>query len=195
MPRRGRARRSQRARATATEGSRSIPLGALAHLLPAGSRTSAETWCPSWPRSARCCSTRRQHGPLVLFVDDLQLLDSTSATLVGQLVDADLLFLVGTVRTARRSRPASRRCGIAARVRRVDLADLDRAAVDTLLHLVLGGPVEAATSTEIWSASQGNVAVRQGACAGRHRERSPRPQRGVWRLVGPFVTTPRLVSW
>ena len=38
-------------------------------------------------------------GPLVLFVDDLHLLDATSATLVGQLVDADLVFLVATVRS------------------------------------------------------------------------------------------------
>ena len=57
---------------------------------------------------------------------------------------------------------------------------------------MLGGPVEATTITEIWTASQGNVLfVRElvlGAVDGGHLV----DQRGVWRLVGPLVTTPRL---
>ena len=58
-------------------------------------------------------------GPLVLLVDDLHLLDATSATLVGQLVDADLVFLVATVRTERGDgSDASRPLWQRARVRR-----------------------------------------------------------------------------
>jgi hypothetical protein len=34
----------------------------------------------------------------VLFVDDSQLLDPTSATLIGQMLDAGLLLLLATVR-------------------------------------------------------------------------------------------------
>ena len=43
--------------------------------------------------------SQAKNGPLVLFVDDLHLLDTTSATFVCQLVDADLVFLVSTVRS------------------------------------------------------------------------------------------------
>ena len=79
-----------------------------------------------------------------------------------------------------------------ARVRRVDLEDLDRAAVDTLLHLVLGGPVEASTITAIWTASEGNVLFVRELVLGAVQTGRLVDQRGVWRLVGPLVTTPRL---
>src|SRR6478609_5031101 len=46
------------ARATATEGSRMAPLGALAICFRQGSRTSAAIWSPSWQRSDRSCSAR-----------------------------------------------------------------------------------------------------------------------------------------
>ena len=59
-------------------------------------------------RCARSCSNRRRTVRSVLFVDDLHLLDNTSATLLGQLVDADLLFLVATVRTRRVGVPGAR---------------------------------------------------------------------------------------
>ena len=180
------------ARATATEGSRSVPLGALAHLLPA---SLADERCDLVTVVSEVRPVLRDqaaNGPLVLFVDDLHLLDPTSATLVGQLVDADLVFLVATVRRAMGVEAGLEALWHRARVRRIDLQDLDRAGVDTLLHLVLRGPVEASTITAIWTASQGNVLfVRElvlGAIDGGHLV----DQRGVWRLVGPLVTTPRL---
>src|SRR5262245_41757850 len=86
------------ARATATEGSRTAPLGALAHLLPP---TIADERCDLVALMSEVRPVlveQAANGPLVLFVDDLHLLDSASATLVGQLVDADLVFLVATVR-------------------------------------------------------------------------------------------------
>jgi hypothetical protein len=88
-------------------------------------------------------------GPLVLFIDDLHLIDGTSATLVGQLVDADLVFLVATVRSNEVVPPGADSLWHRARVRRIDLEYLDRAAVDTLLHLVLGGPVDAVEHRQI----------------------------------------------
>ena len=131
-------------------------------------------------------------GPLVLFVDDLHLLDGTSATLVGQLVDADLVFLVATVRTPEPVPPGLESLWHRARVRRIDLVDLDRPAIDTLLHLVLGGPVEATTSGDIWAASEGNVLFVRELVLGALERGHLVDQRGVWRLVGPLVTTPRL---
>ena len=180
------------ARATASEGSRSIPLGALAHLLPAGIGDERHDLVTVMSEVRPVLQAQAENGPLVLFIDDLQLLDTTSATFVGQLVDADLLFLLATVRA-----DASLPIGLdalwhRARVRRVDLDDLDRAGVDTLLGMVLEGPVEASTVTEIWTASRGNALfVREivlGAIEGGHLVN----QHGVWRLVGSLVTTQRL---
>ena len=77
-----------------------------------------------------------------------------------------------TVRTARRrSRPASSRCGSGPACGASTSTILDRAAVDTLLHLVLGGPVEASTIEEIWTASQGNVLFVRELVLGRPRRR------------------------
>ena len=129
---------------------------------------------------------------MVLFVDDLHLLDPTSAALVAQLVDADLVFLVATVRTPEPVPPALESLWHRARVRRIDLVDLDRAAVDTLLHLVLGGPVEASASSDIWTSSDGNVLFVRELVLGALDSGRLTDQRGVWRLTGPLVTTPRL---
>ena len=180
------------ARATATEGSCEVPLGALAHLLPAGLGDERCDLVAVVSQIRSVLQDQSSTGPLVLFVDDLHLLDSTSATLVGQLVDADLLFLVATVRSTESVPRGLESLWHKARVRRVDLDDLDRVAVDTLVHLILRGPVEASTVTELWTASQGNVLfVRELVLAGLDGGQLVE-QRGVWRLVSPLVATPRL---
>ncbi len=128
----------------------------------------------------------------MLFVDDLHALDQTSAALIAQLVDADLVFLVGTVRTSEAVPAGLESLWHRARVQRIDLGDLDRAAVDTLLHLVLRGPVEATTASEVWTASEGNVLFVRELVLGAIDGGRLSDQRGVWRLTGPLVATPRL---
>jgi DNA-binding CsgD family transcriptional regulator len=180
------------ARATATDGSRSAPLGALAPLLPASIGDERADLVAIVSEVRAVLSDQGDRGPLVLFVDDLHLLDTTSATLVSQLVDADLLFLVATVRSNEPLPSGVEALWQRARVRRVDLEDLDRAAVGTLLHLVLRGPVEATTVAEIYAASQGNVLLVRELVLGALDRGNLIEQRGVWRLIGPLVTTPRL---
>ena len=131
-------------------------------------------------------------GPLVLFVDDLHHLDATSATLLGHLVDADLVFLVATVRTAEAVAAGLEALWQRARVQRIDLDELDRDSLDTLLHLVLRDPVEGSTLAELWRSSGGNVLfLREVVLAGLEGGHLVN-QRGVWRLVGPLVANPRL---
>ena len=180
------------ARATATEGSAAIPLGALAHLLPPGIGDERCDLVTVMSEVRPVLQEQARNGPLVLFVDDLHLLDTTSATLVGQLVDADLVFLVATVRGEATLPPGLDALWHRARVRRVDLDDLDRAAIDTLLHLVLRGPVEATTTADIWTASRATSCSCASSCSAPSTLATSSSQHGVWRLVGPLVTTPRL---
>ena len=180
------------ARATPTEGTRAAPLGALAHLLPPGIGDERVDLVAIVSQVKVVLEDQGGRGPLVLFVDDLHLLDATSATLVCQLVDADLLFLVATVRSGELLPPGVESLWQRARVRRVDLTDLDQAAVGTLLHLVLRGPVEATSVADIWTASQGNVLLVRELVLGALDRGHLVEQRGVWRLAGPLVTTPRL---
>ncbi len=180
------------ARATATERLGSIPLGALAHLMPPGIGDERVDLVKVMAEVRPVLLEQGEQGRLVLFVDDLQLLDATSAALIGQLLDADLLFLLATVRAGTTLQAGLDAAWQRGRVRRVDLGDLDRAGVDTLMHLVLGGPVEQVTVNHVWNASQGNpLYVRElvlGAIEGGHLD----AEHDVWRLVGPLVTTPRL---
>jgi DNA-binding CsgD family transcriptional regulator len=131
-------------------------------------------------------------GPLVLLVDDLHLLDATSGMLIGQLLDADLLFLVATVRDG-----ATLPAGLDAvwqrgRVRRVELPELDRQSTETLMQRVLGGLVEQRTVNLMWEASGGNpMYLRELVLGALEKGRLDRQHR-VWRLAGPLVATPRL---
>jgi predicted ATPase len=182
------------ARATATEGIKDVPLGAVAHLLPAGIADRRYDLVAVFDEVRRVLDRHRDLAPLVLFVDDLHLLDPTSATLVGQLVDADLVFLVGTVRAGEPVSPALTALWQRARVRRVDLQHLGPDGVETLLHLVLGGPVEASAVTEIWEASEGNVLFVRELVLGSVDSGRLVEQRATWRLRGPLVTTERLAE-
>jgi DNA-binding CsgD family transcriptional regulator len=180
------------ARATATEGLAGIPLGALAHLLPPGIGDERVDLVKVVSAVRPVLVEQGRQGRLVLFIDDFQLLDVTSAAFVGQLLDADLLFLLATVREGTPLPSGFDAVWRRGRVRRVDLAELDRAGVDTLVHLVLGGPVEQSTIRDLWEASHGNPLYVRELVLGSLQAGRLFTQHDVWRLVGRLVATPRL---
>ncbi|MFH8465465.1 LuxR C-terminal-related transcriptional regulator [Streptomyces sp. NPDC017991] len=141
-------------RATASAAAGAVPLGAIAHLLPAGVDLSD-------PVAGFAAVARRfAAGPgrqRVLLIDDMHLLDSASAMLLRQLMDTGALLLIGTVRTGEPygEAVAALRGGDA--VHRVDLAVLGPAQIEALLQAALGGPVARRTLHELSAASGGNV--------------------------------------
>src|SRR3954447_9119308 len=90
-------------RATASEAAASVPFGAVAHLLT-GQLTGADGSTDPAAVFAAAGSGRRGRMAgagqrrAVWLVDALHLIDATSMTLIGQLLDADLLVLLATVR-------------------------------------------------------------------------------------------------
>ncbi|WP_405891700.1 LuxR C-terminal-related transcriptional regulator [Streptomyces sp. NBC_00133] len=159
-------------RAMASTAAATVPLGAVAHILPPGMDLSDPV--AGFDAVAREMASPGR-GPVVILIDDLHLLDHTSATLLGQLVDAGLIFLIGTVR----SQEAAGEVVAALLYRgdsitRVDLAGLEQPQVELLLHGVLGGPVGQRTLRRLFTTSRGNVlylrelvigAVQQGCLA------------------------------
>jgi hypothetical protein len=83
-------------RAVASEVAQAVPLGAIGHLLPAHV-TPAD---PVALISQTLQGLAAGGEIVVLFIDDAHLLDTTSAVLVGGLLNTGRVFLVCTVRSA-----------------------------------------------------------------------------------------------
>ncbi|MFJ3667307.1 LuxR C-terminal-related transcriptional regulator [Streptomyces sp. NPDC090106] len=141
-------------RATASVAAGAVPLGAIAHLLPAGVDLSDPV--AGFAAVARELAV----GPgrrWVLMVDDMHLLDAASAVLLRQLMDTGALLLIGTVRSGEPygEAVAALRGGDA--VYRVDLTELSPEQVVELLHAALGRPVARSALHKLSSVSGGNV--------------------------------------
>src|SRR6266536_2689634 len=177
-----------------------VPLAAMAHLLPPrldlpdpGSATSVDALAlmhtiirrfvgPSGGQDRRAGAPRR-----VLLVEDADLLDPLSATLVGHLVSTGAVFLLATVRGNGESADALASLWRGDRAVRVELGSLDRSQVETVLHLALGGPVDAHTSVAYWIYSDGKpLGLRELVLDALERGVLVESG-GVWRLTGSLV--------
>ncbi|WP_188114424.1 ATP-binding protein, partial [Streptomyces apricus] len=139
--------------ATASAAARTVPLGAIAHLLPAGLDLSD-------PVAAFAVATKRLSGGpgrQVLLIDDLHLLDAASAVLLRQLMDAGVVMLLGTVRTGEPYGDAVAALCDGDGLHRVDLDVLPPEQIDALLHAVLEAPMAQAGLRALTAASGGNV--------------------------------------
>lgn len=181
------------ARVLASRAASEIPLGALAPLLP--EMRSAAAGPADLLRWARGEIAKLGAGrPLALLVDDVHLLDNTSAALVGQVVLAGDAFVVATLRSGESSPDAVIDLWKNELVERVELRPLDEASIAGLLVAALDGPVEAGTSHRLASASAGNMLylrelVLAAVDAGALEEGD-----GIWRLVGELPMSTRLVE-
>ncbi|MEV4558260.1 LuxR C-terminal-related transcriptional regulator [Kitasatospora sp. NPDC049285] len=179
-------------RATATAAAAAVPLGAIAHLVPAEVDLSDPVRGFGQVAAALAGPQRRRWAVLI---DDLHLLDATSAVLLRQLLDAGVVRLIGTVRTGEPVSEAVDALTGSDAVSRIDLAELDEQQSHHLLREVLGGPVGHRTLHHLYAVSKGNVlylrelvlgALQAGTLAGRGR---------IWELtMDPPAATPRLTE-
>ena len=180
------------ARAVASRSAAGIPLGALATLLPEVPSAGGPADLLRWARSeiAKLGGGR----PLALLVDDVHLLDDTSAALVGQVALAGDAFVVATLRSGEPTPDAVVELWKNDLVERVEVRPLDEASIAGLLVAALDGPVEAGTSHRLASATAGNILylrelVRAALDAGALDKAD-----GIWRLVGELPMSTRLVE-
>ncbi len=173
-----------------------LPLGAVVALLAGGlGGPDGGIDTVALFEQARRALHERHHGRrLVTVADDVSLLDAASLALLGYLAAQGTIFLVATVRTGEPVPDLVTGLWRDGRLERVDLEDLSRTHLDTLLHLALGGPIEAGAGREFWEATRGNpLYVRElvlgGLESGALIERS-----GVWQLEGRLPNTTRLLD-
>ncbi|MER7820232.1 LuxR C-terminal-related transcriptional regulator [Streptomyces sp. NPDC096153] len=141
-------------RATASAAAAAVPLGAIAHLLPAGVDLSDPVAGFAAVAAALSGPNRRRWAVLV---DDLHLLDATSVMLLRQLMDAGLIRLIATIRSGEVTSDAVRALAHGDTVHHIELAAFDQAQVETVLQAALGGPVGPHTVRLLHDMSGGNA--------------------------------------
>jgi DNA-binding NarL/FixJ family response regulator len=186
------AKRSGRATrwAAGTSAAAAIPLGAVAHLLPALGTVSDPLTLLQ--RAGAAIAEQGKLNRLIVGIDDAHLLDELSVTLMHQLALTRAACLVLTVRTGEPAPDPVVTLWKNGLADRLELQQLPRVEVDRLVIGVLGGVVDSRTIERLWRATRGNVLflrelVEGGCDTGRLRMRD-----GVWRWDGRMEPTPRL---
>ncbi|TMR12902.1 hypothetical protein ETD86_31685 [Nonomuraea turkmeniaca] len=172
---------------SATEAARSLPLGALATLLPTG---QAGDNLLGWASNAVLEAAGR--GPALLFVDDAHLLDPTSATLIHQV--ARRIPLLVTVRTGEPCSDSIMALWKEELAERIDLGPLPHEAIGPVLEAALDGPVEPATIGKLADLSRGNALYLRELVTAGLSSTALTQQNGTWRWRGELALPTRLTE-
>jgi DNA-binding CsgD family transcriptional regulator len=175
-----------------------LPLGSVIALLPDGpgqlGPDGQVNTVALFERARQALHDRHRGRRLVTIADDMALIDSASLALLGYLAARRAIFLVATVRTGEPVPDLLTDLWRDGRLERIDLHDLSRAHVDTLLHLALGGPIEAGAGQELWTASRGNPLYLRELVLGALQSGALVDRSGVWHLEDHLPATSRLLD-
>ncbi len=175
-------------RVVGSEGNRSTPFGALAHVRPPGQDGSelfeAIRSVIGTPRSA---SAR-----FVTCIDEIALLDEASLGLLSDLLVSGLAFVVATLRDGQAAPPALATLERTCRIERRRIEPLDLHQTLELVDHALVGSVEGSTAMALWAASAGNPLFLREAIDGSRAAGRLVVEDGVWILHGAPAVTPRL---
>ncbi|MEV6317844.1 LuxR C-terminal-related transcriptional regulator [Streptomyces sp. NPDC051776] len=178
-------------RVSASDAARTVPLGVIAHLLPPD--TDVSDPFALLHRTIQQLGSEPQAGERpVWFVDDLHFLDDTSAAMIGQLLDAGAVFLLGTVRSGAPLSEAVAGLDRGDRTRSFELRAWTLREVETVLSTVLDGSVEHGTALQLHHHSGGNALFLKELVHGALESGVLIGAGGLWRLSGPITSTQHL---
>jgi DNA-binding CsgD family transcriptional regulator len=165
----------------ATRSAASVPLAAFASLLPGdvGSDDPLELM----QRGAATLRERAADRPIVLGVDDAQLLDPTSAALVLHLAVTGTAFVIVTVRSDEPCEDAIMALWKDGGAVRLELGPLDEAATSELIEAALGGPLEQGAFQWMFGRSTGNPLYVRELVLGALESGSLTRTGGLWELL------------
>jgi len=165
----------------ATRSSVGIPLGAFGAYVPAGALPANETGYVQ----AVLTALREQAGDreIMLGVDDAQLLDPASATLLLHAAEHAIASVLATVRAGERCPDAVTALWKDAGCALLELEPLPEAQLVELIETVLGGPLQYDTRQSIVQRSHGNVLYAQQLVAHAIESDALVCEDGVWRLA------------
>ena len=165
----------------ATSSAATVPLGAFAGLLPEAVRT--DDALELMRRSVDSLRRRADGRPVVLGVDDAQLLDLVSAALVLHLTVTETAFVIVTVRSGEPCPDAIDSLWKDASAQRLELRPLSEDAVGALVEAALGGPVEQSALRWAYETSQGNALYVRELIAGAVDAGTLTRDRGLWHMA------------
>ena len=185
-------------RVTASAAAAAAPMGAVAHLIPAGVDLSDPV--SGFAEVARLLAGSRGDDRWAVLVDDLHLLDKASTALLRHLLDAGAIRLIATVRTGGPAAEAADADADAVEalargdaVCRIDLEPFDRGGAERLLRTVLGAPLGHRTLHRLFEASGGNALYLRELVHGALDTGTLSSDGEIWSLAeGALPTTPRL---
>lgn len=176
----------------------SLPLGAVASLLAAGlGHSDADGQLDAealFEHTRQALLERHNNTRVVTVADDVPLLDSASVALLDHLARHGTIFLIATARAAEPTPDLLTDLIRDSALARVDLADLSPAGLDTLLHLALGGPMEAGAAQEFWRITRGNPLYVRELVLGAIESGALVDRSGVWHLDDRLPSTSRLLD-
>jgi len=169
------------------------PLGAMAHLIPRDLAADS-TWDPVAVFSHASTALSSPDGRRLLIVDDAHLLDETSLVLIAQLLATGGVFLIATARTGEPVPDGLATLQRTDRCRTIALEALRRADIETLLHLALGGPVDAVLRSTLWDLSGGVPLVLTEVVRRAKESAAIVEADGVWVQRSPLAVTARVLD-
>ncbi len=164
----------------ATRSAASVPLGAFAGVIPGDVRS--DELFELLRGSAAALIELAGVRPLVVGVDDAQLLDPTSAALVLHLANAATGFVLVTVRTGEPCPDAIVSLWKDAGAERLELATLDEPETAQLVESIVGGPVEESVRGWVWETSKGNPLYVRELVIGALAAGALEEVSGLWRM-------------
>ena len=171
-----------------TASSRSIPLGAFAHLVGAATIRDPVAFL-----AAAREGLTAEHDT-VLVVDDAHLLDELSATLLHQLALKRSVPMVANVRAGQPVPDAITSLWKDRYLQRLELGPFTKDQCVALIEQALGGPVEGLSAELMWRDSGGNPLFVRHLVEGAVEAGSLRQVRGVWQLRGRAAVSAQLAS-
>jgi DNA-binding CsgD family transcriptional regulator/tetratricopeptide (TPR) repeat protein/type II secretory pathway predicted ATPase ExeA len=173
----------------ATRSAGTVPLGAFAHLVPAGLGPAYEgqdARAATLGAIVRAIEEQATGPGTVIGVDDAHLLDDASATLVHQLACRGVAHVVATVRSGEPTPDPIVALWKDDLALRIEVQPLSRIEVAQLLEQTLGGTVDGATARRLFDVTRGNVLfLRELVAAGRSSDALVE-RAGVWCWDGPL---------
>lgn len=145
--------------------------------------------------AARRVAAGGQVRPALLVVDDLQLLDEASATVLHQLLVGGGILVLSTYRTASTSAPtalAVERVRQSPGVEHVDVPPLTDADIAQMTEGALGAPLAGHARSVLVRAAAGNPLYARELVEGSVAGKALVPHLGVYDFVADLVATPLL---